>query len=645
MKFIFSILLCLLSFGLFAQKNSSVPKQDKKAIAKFEKAQELLKERKTEKAIGLLEELSVSNPNFYDARFRLAWQYLYKKENDKAVKEFAAIVDLKDPPDRELIFPYVAMLEKERKFDQAISAMAKLHASVDSTDQDWKLVSRRMEELHFRKKVFNEPFDIEIEALSPAVNSKHSEYLPAFNSEGTVMLFTRALSFHQSADLYGLENEDMYMTELDSLGNFSEAVPIIELNTPGNEGAHCFSQDGKILIFTACDRHPKQNGCDLFISFRKRGMWSEPVNMGPKINTRHWDSQPSLSPDNRTMYFCSSRKGGYGGKDIWKVELTPTGWSDPINLGPQINTAKNEESPFLHADNKTLYFRSDGHLGLGNSDLFIARRTGNGWSEPINMGYPINSEKDDGALFVEFNGNMAYYSTSQDDGVYKYDIVRFELPDEFKPEKVSFIKVNVIDKENGTPLSAEVSLTSLDEESRSRSIRTDEKGSALLVIQQGSYLVSVDKEKYIFFSENMSFDQNSAGNARFIYNIPLEKIKIEDRELTGVLNNIFFESGSANLLDKSNKDLQLLYKLLTENPDIKLSIIGHTDSVGTEEDNLALSEQRAQSVYKALIDLGADENRIDFSGKGESEAISSNDTEEGRSVNRRTEFKITKLDN
>ena len=244
MKFIFSILLCLLSFGLFAQKNSSVPKQDKKAIAKFEKAQELLKERKTEKAIGLLEELSVSNPNFYDARFRLAWQYLYKKENDKAVKEFAAIVDLKDPPDRELIFPYVAMLEKERKFDQAISAMAKLHASVDSTDQDWKLVSRRMEELHFRKKVFNEPFDIEIEALSPAVNSKHSEYLPAFNSEGTVMLFTRALSFHQSADLYGLENEDMYMTELDSLGNFSEAVPIIELNTPGNEGAHCFSQDG-----------------------------------------------------------------------------------------------------------------------------------------------------------------------------------------------------------------------------------------------------------------------------------------------------------------------------------------------------------------------------------------------------------------
>ena len=641
MKLIVSILVFLIPVFLLGQGSDIDSHIGNKARLKFNKANQLLKEGKKDKGTDILIELSKSHPEFYKARMRLAYLYLNNKEYDNARNEFLAISDLKDPPTRDLIFPLVSLLEMNMDFEAAIFQLDRIYSVMDESDPDINLVQRRMDELKFRKAAYDNPHDIKIEALDENINSDDSEYLPAFNAEGNIMLFTRAISRSNNPNRFSLDNEDLYMSLIDSSGQFSKAFPIVELNTAGNEGAHCFSQDGNILIFTACDRFPRQNGCDLFISFKRKNKWSEPINMGPRINTRHWESQPALSPDNKTLYFSSTRGGGYGGKDLWKVELGANGWSEPLNLGPNINTDMSEASPFIHADNETLYFRSNGHLGLGMSDLFVSKRSGDGWSVPVNMGSPINTDEDEGALFVDFSGNTAYYSSTKETGSYNNDIFKFPLPEELRPEKVSYIKLKVYDKHSLEPLVTKVNLTNVNDPDKSRIHTTDARGVALLVIQQGDYLVTVDKQEYIFFSENMTLDISSPANERFVYSIALEKLPSQNKEeISGTLNNIFFESGSAKLLDKSNIELHMLRDLLDNNKQIKLSIIGHTDSVGSEEDNLKLSEDRAKSVYEALVLLGADPERIEYSGKGESEPISANDSEEGRSSNRRTEFVI-----
>jgi outer membrane protein OmpA-like peptidoglycan-associated protein len=211
------------------------------------------------------------------------------------------------------------------------------------------------------------------------------------------------------------------------------------LNSNENEGAGCISQDGRILYFTACGRPDGAGRCDLYLSYRKEGGWSRPQNLGPAVNTGGWESQPCLSIDGQTLYFVSDRKDGLGGMDIWRSTLVEGRWSQPVNMGPGINTAGDEKSPFVSFDDQTLYFSSNGRVCMGGMDLFMCRRTGDStWSEPQNLGYPINTRGDESSLIVSPDGSTAIFSSDKFGGQGQLDLYSFALPETVRPEPVVY---------------------------------------------------------------------------------------------------------------------------------------------------------------------------------------------------------------
>jgi len=638
LKILFSIALIAWTTCLNAQNLLAPSQLDKKSSKKYEKALDHIRQKKYAEAVDLLSKLAEDFPGFYECRYKLAWQYLRLEKPAKARKEFEDILYLLPKPDYKLVLKLAELYEEENKFREAKELMSFFVESLSDNSRLIDFAQRRKKELAFREEAYDKPLDINPVKLDSNVNSSYSEYLPAFNADKTKMIFTRRVP-----DMRGYQ-EDLYVTTPDGKGGFSEAIPLADLNTQDNEGAHCFSQDGTILIFTACDRGNSRNGCDLYISFRKGEVWSDPVNMGPGINTRHWESQPALSADNKTLFFSSTRGGGQGKKDIWYVTFEEGSWSEPMNMGARINSSENEGSPFLHPDGKTFYFRSDGHIGLGDFDLFISRKkSGQSWSEPVNMGYPINSKYSEGALFVELQGLKAYYTSDQFTESNNLDILAFDLPPHLQPQKMTYMLTRIYDAETKEKIQASMDIISPSENSNSSSINSSENGEVLMPISLGEYMINISKEGYIFYSENLLIDEQTDINRPYTYDVFLQKLPKEEGVASDpvILENIFFESGSSKLLDKSMPEIQQLADLIRNN-DLQLQIVGHTDNIGSKEENLELSRLRAKAVFDALLELGIADNKISYEGKGEEEPIVDNDSDSGRAMNRRTEFYIIK---
>ena len=283
----------------------------------------------------------------------------------------------------------------------------------------------------FRRSALANPVPFTPENMGASVNSPDDEYLPTLTADGHTLLFTR---YNRPA-----MSEDFYYSRFAN-GNWGKAIRMAEpLNSNENEGAGCISQDGRILYFTACGRDDGEGRCDLYISYRKGNGWSTPQNLGPVVNTGGWESQPCLSIDGQTLYFVSDRKDGLGGMDIWRSTLIEGRWSQPVNMGPTINTKGDEKSPFISFDNQTLYFSSNGHVGMGGMDLFMCRRTGDStWSEPQNLGYPINTRGDESSLIVSPDGRTAIFSSDQFGGQGGLDLYSFALPEQVQSEPVVY---------------------------------------------------------------------------------------------------------------------------------------------------------------------------------------------------------------
>lgn len=636
-SFLFSFAFFILSCTVQGQGLIEPGQLDRKTFRQYEKALQLIREKDNKKAVDILSSIAEKYPAFYEGRYRLGWQYLRMGKKELATVEFQDILFLQKSPDYKLVIVLTDLYEEAEQYEQAISTMNHFLDHIDATDNLWDYANRRKAELLFRKQAYSHPLDIHPIALGPEVNSPYSEYLPAFNASGTEMVFTRRLPTGRGVQ------EDLYMCRVNKAGEILSASPIEELNTLQNEGAHCYSQDGNILIFTSCDRDGRRTGCDLYISFRRNGTWSAPLNMGPEINTRYWESQPALSADNKTLFFSSSRKGGFGGNDIWYVTLGEDGWSDPVNMGGAINTRGNEGSPFLHPDGKSFYFRSDGHIGLGDYDLFMSRRQSGKWSSPVNMGYPINSKLSEGALFVDLNGRKAYYTSNQFTEDQNLDILYFDLPEEFRPEKMSYLLVNVRDKATGEPLQSQLRLTDVTDSLQYRIIESNADGEVLLPLPRGEYIIHVDKPSYLFFSRRLDLQRDAELDKPVEFTVELERITDEAGSVSApvILENIFFESASARLLEKSLPEIHALYRLISDS-DRQLTIVGHTDDIGSEKDNQRLSEMRAKAVFDALVEMGVDAEKLKYVGKGEAEPIADNTTEAGRARNRRTEFYLSR---
>jgi flagellar motor protein MotB len=494
----------------------------------------------------------------------------------------------------------------------------------------------------FALKEMKKPVPFNPVSVGPGINTNDDEYWPSITADGMTLMFTRQPNITNNPGFTGIVQEDFYVSHFENKAwqrAYNAGAP---LNTDQNEGAQTLSSDGSYMFFTACNRPGGLGNCDLYFSAFSNGKWSEPSNLGAPVNTRHWESTPSVSADGRTLFFSSSRPGGFGGKDIWYTRLNEKNqWIEPVNMGGLINTDGDEMSPFIHFDGKTLYFASDGRVGMGGFDLYVTRlKDDSTWTEPQNLGYPINTWNDEMGLIIESVGQKAYYSSVRDKSNGK-DIFSFDLYESARPNPVSYMKGKVYDKETGKLLKANYELINLSTGKIIFKNVTDETGNFLVCLPSGyNYGINVSKPGYLFYSENFMFAGKHSASQPYIKRIVLNPAKVGEKMQ---LSNVFFEIDSWQLKQESMAELDNLANLLSDNKNLVMEIGGYTDSTGSVEYNQALSEKRALSVVDYLIKKGISSDRLKYKGYGNTSPLGDNITSEGRKLNRRTEAKIVEL--
>jgi outer membrane protein OmpA-like peptidoglycan-associated protein len=394
------------------------------------------------------------------------------------------------------------------------------------------------------------------------------------------------------------------------------------------------------MYFTACNRPDGLGRCDIYFSMIDGKNWSLPKNIGAPVNSEYWESQPSISADGKTLYFVSNRPGGIGGMDIWITEMDENGeWGEPYNAGDVINTPGDETTPFIHFDGKTLYFSSNGRPNLGGYDIYLTRiQDDESWSEPVNLGYPINTHRDEMGLTIESNGIRAYYASTATPGGEKA-LFYFDLHEAVRPEQVSFLKGRVFDSETRRSLIANYELTNLTSGNLVASELTTDEGEFFVCLPAGfNYGLNISAEGYLFYSENFPFDGEYSDFQPLVKDIHLRRIK-EGEKL--VLYNVLFDINSSDLMRQSEAELSKLLALMLNNPSVTVEISGHTDDTGSKEYNQSLSEQRALAVVRYLSEHGVDNSRMTHRGYGMTKPVADNIAPEGRRLNRRTEVMIT----
>jgi outer membrane protein OmpA-like peptidoglycan-associated protein len=392
-----------------------------------------------------------------------------------------------------------------------------------------------------------------------------------------------------------------------------------------------------------------QVNIDIYHSDLVNGEWTDPEKV-PGINDPvYWDSQPALASDGITLYFASDRPGGMGGTDIYKtVKDKNTGvWSKPQNLGRGINTPYAERTPFMHSDFETMYFASDGHPGVGGLDIFYSRMDSTGkWTEPKNIGVPINTKGDDFGLIVSTDGHLGYFSSNEPSRVLgrsigRDDIYSFELYKEARPQDVSFFKGKIEDKAVGEVKNFTVEVTDAVTKKVTKAVVDSSTGDFAVVLNnkvKNDQIVTVKKDGYAFSSQLISKDSMTSSKPKKLQSIVVDTFAVGR---TYPLNDIYYKTNSAALDPRSAIVIEEFVKFLKENPSIKIEIHGHTDNVGKPEANIALSTDRAFTVRDILLEKGIDEKRLlNFKGYGSSKPIADNSSEAGRAKNRRTEFVI-----
>ncbi|MEZ4920529.1 MAG: OmpA family protein [Saprospiraceae bacterium] len=656
MRYLFCVLTLLLVVpsALQSQDFHTIETTNSKAKKKFDDAKKHIQQRQTALAQGSLEQAIQQDSFFVEAWLLMGETYVDLENYHYAELMFQRAVDI--APDFDPLI-YYRLGTMEWYLEAYSDAKEHLEIFLNKNTEEGlssKKAASMLARVDFILDALKNPVPFDPHPLDTTVNSQYDEYFPVLTADGKTLIFTRRIPVRiEEGTHMVISDENFYSSTLDEDGNWQQAVELAGVNTRQNEGAQSISPDGSWLVFTACNRRGdgSQGSCDLYWSQKKETGWTEPRPFSATINSRDWDSHPCISADGKSIYFSSGRKGGQGNADLWVTYRQSDGkWTEPANLGPTINTSGTEDSPFFHPDGKTLYFSSNGHVGMGNQDLFMTRLQDDGsWSKPINLGYPINTKYGEQTMCVALDGKTAYYSVEKEPGKGNIDIVRFTLPEAVRAQPATYLKVRVRDARTGYPIKAAVKLRNLTRDELFAYKFTANDGTLLVCIPAGhDYGMHVSKEGYLFHSEHFSLTGQSSFEKPFLLTIDLEPI---DEEVAGsdtpppagqpiVLQNVFFETASATLLDASKFELDALRDLLNEHPRLRIRINGHTDSVGSDSDNQTLSENRAASVRQYLIDQGIAADRLESAGFGETAPVADNGTEEGRARNRRTEFEI-----
>ncbi len=591
-------------------------------------------------SLDLFHQAVERDTGYTDAYLKLGQVYEFMRQPDQAFQVYQrAIGQQPDKPTTGLAYQFVsAYLLKKGNYRVAIPHIERYQKLFPPQSLQWKRIDRMLQTAHFGEQAIQNPLPVKPQPLSPTVQAFPSQYFPVLTADEQTLVYT-VLKPEGDEDL-------MVSTQKGETWSPPESIsPLI--NSINNEGTPTLSADGRTLVFTVCQGRAGYGSCDLYISHKTGNAWSEPQNIGPVVNTRAWESQPALSADGRRLYFVSDRKGGVGRRDIWCSDLGDDGeWKPPYNL-KSINTPFDEASPFIHANGLSLFFASEGHLGLGGYDLFVADSTASGWSNPQNLGYPINTSDDQAALFVSANGAHAYYSQEQaaSDGKQRSKLYVFDLPEALrqKVRPVSYLKGLVADARTKKPLNATIELIDLSTNQLITRVQSDPQTGQYTAILPtgGEYALYVIGPGYLFKSLSFDFTRKREGEG-LTMSVPLEPIKPTEGEAPAkeTLNNLFFETGRYDLADKSRTELDRLVKFLEVNPTVNIEVSGHTDNQGGTANNLELSKKRAQSVVSYLAKAGVAPNRIKSAGYGETKPVAPNTTDENRKLNRRIEWRI-----
>lgn len=638
--FIFSLLLLNLSVVLGQKAYTTARDASKKTKDIYKKAYAYTTQRDYKSAIKELEKLTRKDPTFVNSYIELGYIHEHQKSYDKAVSYFNKALELAPDynPKVYMALGRIAMVKKN--YPEVEKQLTKFLSYDKNHPNLVKIATKRLGDAQFRPKALANPVPFNPENLGKNINSANRDYFPSITLEDE-LVYTVQIGHGQ------MGQEDLYISKQGENG-WEKSHPIPNINTKENEAAQSISADGKLLVFTVCNRPEDYGSCDLYYSRKVKGKWTAPRNIGSTINTRNWESQPSIAPNGDAIYFVRGGTKGQGHKDLYVSRLQKDGtWGTPENI-KELNTLYNESAPCIHPDGQTMYFSSDGHPGMGGFDLFVSKKQEDGtWGTPENLGYPINTPKQEEALAVNRKGSIAYMASDRDGGFGSLDIYSFELPSHAQPAPVTYVNGIVLDAETMGTLSAEVEIVDLKTQKVFAQLKTPPSGDFVVCLPTGTYALNARKDGYLFFSANYDLNEAKSLDLAYALEARLQPVVFkgdgEDKKVIRqpiVLENVFFETASAALKDNSKTELDKLKALLDENPAMKIQLNGHTDNVGQPEDNMTLSNNRAIAVMEYLIQQGITKERLSAKGFGETKPRFPNDTKEGRAGNRRTEFVV-----
>ena len=628
MRFILFLLILIFSFNPFIYSNNCYPitKKEKRIVKKLKSY--LIKENyyDAKRLLSTLEKL----PIYESFKAQILW-----RNDDKMASKILAnnIIDIcpESFPNLYYILAEMAYLDH----DYVLSTKY-LRKSIDlGLKGDNYINAIKFLPLSNEKStIISNPVKFNPKVVE-GISTNYDEYLPTISPDQDYAFFTRRF-LSSDIDRITSKYEEKFISSTIVDGTYSFGFPLkYPFNVESNEGGASITIANDILYFTKCRKdNQNYNNCDIFYSIRERGEWSEVLSFNKNISSKDsWESQPSVSSNGLTIIFASDRKGGFGGIDLYEINKLPLGdWSEPVNLGENINSNYNEKSPFLHTDGQTLYFSSNNHPSVGGYDIFYSRKDSAGkWGAPKNIGYPINSSFDEISLFVSTDGNKAYFASNSLNGIGGWDIYSFDLHDNAKPKKVLFLKGSIND--------------SIDTELEIRSTKTNnistfkisggKYAAALTISDDEDFVVTVKKKGYSFNS-TFIFSDDSTFQSPSELNFNLEKISSGSSFL---IKDINFDLDSYHVNEQTSQILYEFVNYLKLNSDLTISINGYTDSIGDSNYNLKLSENRAKSVYEKILLLGIAKERLQFQGYGEKNLKYREDASKFK-LNRRTEFEI-----
>ncbi len=614
-------------FACISQKTTV----NKNAKEHYMKAERLMAEQHFLEAINEYKKTLDSDPNYSYAILALGECYAELKNIESAKTYYEKYLG-SNPKKTEVYYALGKLYRDNMRYKEALPYFETFIAKEKLNEELKSKAAKSILDCNFAKDAMQHPVPFAPEKVGIQINTDYPEYFPSISADEQYFIFSRLVDYRQ---------EDIYITHKEN-GTWAPSKPISELiNHPDfNEGALCISSNGQYIFFSSNKQMENYGSHDIYFSMLKGNTWSKPFNAGPKINTRYWDSHPSLTADGRTLYFLSTRPGGYGAEDIWYTTLDSTDhWMEAKNLGPTINTPLQEFTPFIYADGNTLFFSSDGHAGMGGLDILYSIKDSSGnWSEPKNLGYPLNTPGRESGFVLSANGKTAFYASEEKGKPSNIDIYTFELYKEAQPKPVAYLKGIITDSKTGKIVKARVELIDLETGTSAGTVQNNSiSGEYLICLPPNkNYALNISSDGYLFYSENFEFRLKSGIE-------PMQK-DIQLKPIVGgeiiVLNNVFFEVNKAELKPESKIELDKIFNFMTFNTAVKMEISGHTDNTGDKTSNQKLSENRAKSVVNYLIKKGIDASRLVAKGYGDTKPVLPNTSNENKAKNRRTEMKV-----